>query len=88
MVLENMSNKRSLNQKTSVEFQRQTEMLRGGLNTLYDHLVHVVKRFAQIDEVGIIDVEVLLWKERPGRSDFGSQFLDSDVAFAIKAITL
>jgi hypothetical protein len=30
-----MSNKHSLIQKTSVEFQRETEMLRGGLNTLY-----------------------------------------------------
>jgi hypothetical protein len=34
-VMENMSNKHSLIQKTSVEFQRETEMLRGGLDTLY-----------------------------------------------------
>jgi hypothetical protein len=33
--MENMSNKHSLIQKTSVEFQRETEMLTGGLNTLY-----------------------------------------------------
>jgi hypothetical protein len=33
--MENMSNKHSLIQKTSVEFQRETEMLRGELNTLY-----------------------------------------------------
>jgi hypothetical protein len=33
-VTENMSNKHSLIQKTSVEFQWETEMLRGGLNTL------------------------------------------------------
>jgi hypothetical protein len=30
-----MSNKHSLIQKTSVEFQRETEILRSGLNTLY-----------------------------------------------------
>jgi hypothetical protein len=41
-VMENMSNKHSLIQKTSVEFQRETEMLRGGLNTLYfDYLVSI-----------------------------------------------
>jgi hypothetical protein len=33
--MENMSNKHSLIQKTSVEFQLETEMLRGGLNTPY-----------------------------------------------------
>jgi hypothetical protein len=37
MVMENMSNKYSLIQKTSVEFQRETEMLRSGLNTLYEN---------------------------------------------------
>jgi hypothetical protein len=36
-VMENMSDKHSLIQKTSVEFQRETEMLRGGLNTLHEH---------------------------------------------------
>jgi hypothetical protein len=34
-VMENMKNKHSLIQKPSVEFQLETEMLRGGLNTLY-----------------------------------------------------
>jgi hypothetical protein len=33
--MENMSNKHSLIQKTSVEFQRETEMLSGGLNTIW-----------------------------------------------------
>jgi hypothetical protein len=33
--MENMWNKHSLIQKTSVEFQRETEMLIGGFNTLY-----------------------------------------------------
>jgi transposase len=34
-VMENRLNKHSLIQKTSVEFQRETEILRGGLNTMY-----------------------------------------------------
>jgi hypothetical protein len=38
--MENMWNKHSLIQKTSVKFQRETEMLRGGLNTLYDRTDH------------------------------------------------
>jgi hypothetical protein len=33
--MDNMLNKHSLIQKTSVEFQREIEMPRGGLNTLY-----------------------------------------------------
>jgi hypothetical protein len=33
--MKNMSNKRSLIQKTLVEFQRETEMPSGGLNTIY-----------------------------------------------------
>jgi hypothetical protein len=38
--MENMSNKQSLIQKTSVKFQRKTEMPSGGLNALYfDYLV-------------------------------------------------
>jgi hypothetical protein len=37
--MENTGNKHFLIQKTSVAFQQETEMLRGGLNTLYDILV-------------------------------------------------
>jgi hypothetical protein len=40
-VMENMWNKHSLIQKTSVEFQWETEMLRGGVNTLYIALFHI-----------------------------------------------
>jgi hypothetical protein len=39
--MENMLSKHSLVQKTSVEFQRETEMRRGGLNTLYKLLLSV-----------------------------------------------
>jgi hypothetical protein len=60
MVMENIWNKHSLIQKKSVEFERETDMLRGGLNTLY-YYSQSASSASSIESVNLSNNHVYCW---------------------------